>query len=255
MTSLTRLFSLAAAAVAALCLAGCATQTSSSSAAVQAGVKVPVDFNGVWETADTLLVVRPEAGKPPYTNKAQRWIDEFKRILDPAKDDTANYCGLQGMPWTMTGRARTYPVEIYHTHDRVAMFFEVFDSYRNIRINAEVPPKAPSSINGYSVAKWDGATLVVTTTALSERPFPNLQLRSEKAKITERWTRESDPSHGDVLRVEIEVDDPEIFTRPVHGRKLFKRSALGTVVGGYDCPDRLWRQHVEKRLGSYPKAP
>ncbi len=206
------------------------------------------DFNGVWETADPGLVVRPEGGKPPYTAAAQKWIDDFKRNFDPVKDDTALFCGLQGMPWTMTGRARTYPVEIQQTSDRINMFFEVFDSYRTIRVGGTVPKNAPSSINGYSVARWDGSSLIVTTTALSERPYPNLQLRSEQARVTERWTRAKDPVHGDILIVHMQVEDPVIYARPVEAHKVFKRSAPGTVVGGYDCPQRLWQEHVSKRL-------
>lgn len=245
---------------AAFALTGCAVPVGGAAprgSDARTGVLqvAPADFSGVWETADPALVIRPEAGSPPYTPRAQKWIDEFKRLLDPVKDDTAQFCGLQGMPWTMTGRARTYPVEIYQATDRVVMFFEVFDSYRNIRINGAVPANAPSSINGYSVARWDGSSLVITTASLSERPYPNLQLRSARAKVTERWTRGTDPVHGDILRVDLEVDDPDIYSRPVIGRKVFKRSAPGTVVGGYDCPERLWQQHVEKRLGGTPKPP
>ena len=242
--------------VLALGLSGC-VHSPSLNATRSAGVTLPsvepADFNGVWETADPALVVRPEFGTPPYTAAAQKWINDFKLLLDPVKDDSANFCGIQGMPWTMLGRARTYPVEIYQTSDRVAMFFEVFDSYRNIRIGGEVPKNVPSSVNGYSVAHWDGASLVIATKALVERPFPNLQLRSEQTKIVERWTREKNTVHGDVILVDIEIEDPIVYTRNVVGRKVFKRSVPGTVVGGYNCPERLWQEHVEKRLRTAPE--
>lgn len=243
---------LAAAMALAACGVAPSTQTTGA-ATLAAQVPAKTDFNGVWEIAALELVVRPDFGKPPYTPAAQKWVDDYGRLMDPKVDDPAQFCDVKGMPWTFLSRARTYPVEIYQTPERVVVFFEIYDQSRNIR-NGEVAPKSlPASLNGYSVARWDAASLVITTTSLAERPFPNRELRSEQMTITERWTRKVDPKIGDVIEIDMDIEDPVIYAKPVKARQILKRAPAGTVVGSYNCTEKLWLAHTQKKLGKAPE--
>lgn len=239
----------------ALALTGCGVVPSVpavGAAASAAPVAARTDFNGVWEIVGLEQVVRPDFGKPPYTPAAQKWVDDYARLMDPKVDDPAQFCDIKGMPWTFLSRARTYPVEIYQTPDRAVMFFEIFDQSRNIRIGEVTPKNLPTSLNGYSVARWDGASLVITTTSLSERAFPNRELRSEQMTIVERWTRKVDPKNGDVIEIDMDIEDPVIYAKPVKARQILKRAPAGTVVGSYNCTEKLWLAHAQKKLGKAP---
>lgn len=65
---------------------------------------------------------------------------------------------------------------------------------------------------GYSVGKWEGDTLVVTTLALDGRAWMDEWGTpiSDDARIVERWKRIA----PDKLQVQITVTDPEIYSKP-----------------------------------------
>ena len=79
---------------------------------------------------------------------------------------------------------------------------------RPIGESAEAVP----SYYGSSVGKWDGDTLVVTTTGFRDGGWldVNGSPYTDALKLTERFRR---PSYG-TLDVEITVDDPQAYTRP-----------------------------------------
>ena len=75
---------------------------------------------------------------------------------------------------------------------------------------AHPPDYAPYTWSGFSTGKWDGNTLVVTTTHLKESylrrngvPF------SDKAVMTEYFMR-----HGDYLTIVMIIDDPTYLEEP-----------------------------------------
>lgn len=244
--SLSRVLS---AAACALALAACGHTPTGGAAAGG-----PANFAGVWEMLDINQVMRPEQGKPPYTPQAQKVMEEYK-AWDPKKDDPSLYCDLKGMPWLMLSRARTYPTEIHQTGDRLNLFFELFDASRTIRITDQpAPADLTPSINGYSTAKWEGSTLVVRTQGLAERLYPSPQLRSEKAVVTERWNLVKDPADGELIKIDFTIEDPVVYTTPVKGQQVWKRSAPGTTLASYNCPEKLWLKHVETKRASLKAA-
>ena len=68
--------------------------------------------------------------------------------------------------------------------------------------------------NGYSVGKWEGDTLVVTTVGLDDRQWVDAYGYpvSEKAVLEERYTR---PTRNR-LRLDMTLTDPVNYTRPWH---------------------------------------
>jgi hypothetical protein len=72
------------------------------------------------------------------------------------------------------------------------------------------PEHATHTWEGFSTGKWDGNTLVVTTTHIKESYFRrNNVMFTDKARITEYITR-----HGDILTVVGIIDDPTYMEEP-----------------------------------------
>lgn len=206
------------------------------------------DFNGVWVMAAYDLVYLPQEHNPPYNARTQANMERYRTEFDPVVDDPAQFCVRMGMPWRMLNRARDYPVEIYQTDQRVIMLFEGHDDYRSIRLDrTTVPENLPLLANGWSNAVWEGDQLVITTSNLTGRSEINTLQRSEAAVITERWTLKRHPEFGDVVEIDITMVDPERYDAPIHARNVYKRAEPGIEVGGYNCADALWEEHLIRR--------
>lgn len=226
---------------------GAQAQQPSGVAISRSQSAVPTDFSGVWESVGVDFVLIPEASGQ-LTPEAQRWADLAEGKTDTDRDDPARFCLAKGMPWTMLIRARTYPVEIVQYPDRLFMTFELYDMFRNIRVGGPAMPEGyPSSPNGWSTARWEGKALVIETTGLPEvSPLGRFQ-RSEATRITERWTLRDDPKLGQVIDVDMTIEDPAIYAVPAKARQVLKRSAPGTVPGGYNCTLSQWNDYVVTR--------
>ena len=88
---------------------------------------------------------------------------------------------------------------------------------------------------GVSVGRWDGATLVVTTTRISWPFFSQLGIRQSPAvEIVERFTPTAD---GSRLDYEMTVTDAATFTRPVVLRQHWLWLPSVTLLP-YECTVR-----------------
>lgn len=89
---------------------------------------------------------------------------------------------------------------------------EEFDTVRTIHMNAGSGSRpATPSLLGYSVGRWEGPTLVVTTTGVSWRHFDQVGVPlGTAATIVERFTPTPD---GSRLDYEMTVTDPATFTK------------------------------------------
>ncbi len=245
---------IAAAALMATCLtpmAACASPQQTAATPVEQATPTQAahpDFTGVWVMASFDMVTLPQSGNPPYTPEVQANMDRYKRDFDVVKDDPAQFCVRMGMPYRMLNRARDYPVDIYQTDKRIVLLFEGHDDYRSIRLDRTVVPEnLPTSANGWSNARWEGETLVITTSNMTGRSAINPLQRSEDAVITERWTMKKHPEFGDMIDIDITIDDPNVYTRPVKAHNAWKRANPGVEVGGYNCADELWENYLAKR--------
>jgi hypothetical protein len=169
----------------------------------------------VWSHTRTIARLFPEVTDPtvdvgvyPLTPAARAQLAEFDRTTD---NPTAN-CLPKGMPTIMEA---PYPIEFVRLENGdVLLKLEEYDLARHIYMNPsaarELTQPAPL---GDSVGRWDGATLVVTTTRISWPFFSQLGIRQSPAvEIVERFTPSAD---GSRLDYEMTVTDPATFTRPV----------------------------------------
>jgi len=105
----------------------------------------------------------------------------------------------------------------------------------------DTPPLDAPTMAGHSIGRWDGATLVATTTDISERTLlDDLVPHTADAKVTERFRL----ADHDTLEDRITIEDPAYFTHPWDAVITYKRQ-----------PDALFPEDVcLDRLKSYDAA-
>jgi hypothetical protein len=200
----------------------------------------PPDISGVWmpETKRTQQLPRPL----PFTPNVQAAVDLERKTYDEHLDDAGRNCLPYGMPQSMLGTA-AYPHEIIQQDHRVTMLFELHMGVRRIHLDGRaIPADAMPTRMGYSVGRWEGSTLVVETAALM--PQTSGFRRSARMKITERFELLTGPSEpkGKSLRVQVTIDDPETYTRPLTVNKYYTYGTGEFAMGEYFCTEDLWQQ-------------
>ncbi len=148
--------------------------------------------------------------EPPLTPQARAaW-----QAYDGLRDDPVLDCVIPGMPRVMTVVGYR-PIEFAQQGEDILLHSENFNQTRLIHMNAAPPPGdvAPSPL-GYSRGRWEGDTLVVTTTRISW-PFFDLPPligipQSGDVEIVERFTLT-----GDELGYDFRANDPVNFTSPI----------------------------------------
>ena len=147
-------------------------------------------------------------GGLPY----QPWAAELvkKRTADDSRDDPHVRCLPDNPPRTWTLPHLTKAI---HTPRLLALLYEVNAMYRQIFVDGRPFPDDPTPTwNGYSVARWDGDTLVVETKGFRDDLWLDMtgSPMSGAAKMTERIRR---PNFGN-LEIELTIDDLRTYTRP-----------------------------------------
>lgn len=143
-------------------------------------------------------------------------------------DNFATRCEPEGMPRLMFN---PHPFEFIDRGTTIALRAELYDTERTIHMNVAAPSGEPNFRLGYSVGRWDGNELVVTTTHVSWPFFDNIgSPQSPAVEIVERFGVNDDQTE---LTFRVTVTEPATFTAPavVGGRWL----ALGDTISRYDC--------------------
>ena len=154
-----------------------------------------------------------------------------RAAFDPIKDDPAIYCDPASPIrfWVNVNE----PFEIRREASSVVVDHQFMDSRRVIHLDqAAAPAGIEPSTMGYSTGRFDGETLVVTTTsfvAATLEPRYGV-LHTADLKLTERLavnpgTRE--------LEITWTIDDPAIFKEPHTQTEIFVRTERPREP--YDC--------------------
>jgi hypothetical protein len=105
------------------------------------------------------------------------------------------------------------PFKIYQTPPAIAILYEYNMQYRQIFLDGRRLPQDPNpNWMGYSVARWEGNTLVVDTTGLKDGTWLDLfgTPATDSLHVTERFRRR-DFGHMDL---EITMADSKAYTEP-----------------------------------------
>jgi hypothetical protein len=181
------------------------------------------------------------ASDPPLTDAARAaW-----KTFDPIRDDPIVNCTPPGMPQVIT-RSGRYGIRFAKSGDDIVLKNEYRELDRVIHMAARADSStrgAPATVGaasatvgnanvdrapmplGWSAGRWDGETLVVTTTDID---WPYFQLyglegvpQSSEMTIVERFTPNAE---GTELVYDISATDPRTFTRTVtaEGYRTFR---------------------------------
>ena len=189
------------------------------------------DFSGIWQSARKLPCT-PDVnkfvdcgleigGSPLALNMGtdmpgglpyQPWAAALvkQRTAANSKDDPHARCLPDNPP-------RPYGLphltKAVHTPKLLLLLNEVNAMYRQIFIDGRPLPHDPTpSWNGYSIAAWEGDTLVVRTIGFRDDLWLDMagSPMTEAATMTERLRR---PTYG-TLEIQVTIDDPKAYTRP-----------------------------------------
>ncbi len=164
------------------------------------------DLTGLWRlepktNPGTLLEA---AGPQPWVVEAAR-----KYMHELGRDDTGVHC----LPSGPRAQVLADLLKFVHTPGLITVLSEAMN-YRQIFLDGRALPKDPNpSWMGYSVGRWDGNTLVVTTIGYNDRTFLDGEghKHTEALRVTERFTRR-DLGHMDV---EVTFEDPKAYAQPI----------------------------------------
>jgi hypothetical protein len=147
-------------------------------------------------------------GGLPY----QPWAADVtkRRAADDSRDDPHVRCLPDTVPrmWTLP-----HLTKAVHSPKLLVLLYEVNAMYRQIFIDSRPFPQDPTPAwNGYSIAHWDGDTLVVETRGFRDSLWIDMHgsPMSDAAKMTERIRR---PNFG-TLEIALTIDDPKVYTKP-----------------------------------------
>jgi hypothetical protein len=169
-------------------------------------------------------------GEIPYTPEAlaikkanaAAWIDRDPELK----------CYLPGIPRAMY---MPYPFEITQSTNKVHMAYAFASTARTIHMDAVDEPPSDTWM-GHSVGRWDGNTLVVDVTNFNDKSWFDRagNFHSEALHLTERFTLLT----PDVIRYEVTVEDPKVFTRPWRmAMPLYRRMEPNIQLLEYRCTE------------------
>ena len=142
--------------------------------------------------------------KPQFAAKVKSLYD------DQVKEDPTLHCLPPGVPRIGP------PHQIVHTPKQAVFLYadNTGNQWRVIPLDGRAhstDPETSATYNGDSVGRWDGDTLVVDVTRLTDETWlgDNGFFHSRKLHVTERLQRK-----GDTILYQVTAEDPEVLQKP-----------------------------------------
>ena len=170
------------------------------------------DLSGIWNPDPPKLRDVTAGSKPGEVSMKPEAEALFKKRLSgdlSALDPDAN-CLPQGVPKIDSAPA---PYKIIQEANHISVLYEAFDQFRQFFMDGrELPKNANPQWFGYSVAKWDGDTLVVESSGFNGKAWLDQvgHPSTEQLKVTERFHRK-DFGHMEMTAT---IDDPGAYNKP-----------------------------------------
>ncbi len=201
------------------------------------------DLTGVWSIVSNHSTLKTVDGKtPPLTAAAGALYEQH--LASAAKGDRAFdgevSCLPPGLPRLMLAKE---PFEILQRDKAVYFVHQLNRLPRRAYLNEKLPEDVDPLYLGFSVARWDGDTLVIDSTAfrdgtlLDDSGLPH----SEDLRLTERYRLDKD---GKTLHAVFRIEDPKTFTRPWEARADYKK------LPGFEIPEEVC---AEKLVSTSPQ--
>ena len=195
------------------------------------------NFTGVWTVTPYSGALKPTDGKPiPFKPEMKAAYDKHvaaakagDKSWDPAKE-----CLPEGLPRIMTINE---PFEIMQ-RDKAVYFVSQNRVPWKAFFGEQLPTDPDPFYMGYSVAKWQGKTLVLDSagfrdiTMLDDRGIPH----TEQLHLTTSFKLGPD---GKTMTATYTIDDPGAFTRPWTAKASFVKKPASFQVPEEVCAEKL----------------
>jgi hypothetical protein len=248
---------------------GLAAALALPASAIAQGMDEHPDFTGVWTSyrpgpgapglgGGTAIM----ANQPQLTEDGQARVDAFRALVNGTDYSPGAYCVGTGMPGSMLGSG-PYPMEIIQRPEQVTVIYEAHTEVRRLFVGDRAAEIDPMDVfperDGFSVAHWEGDTLVVNTDHLVEQVdtrYPH----SDQAKVVERYSLSTeDVGEGEppkrVLTAEMTMTDPVFLTEPYVTTKKWQHAPQGRLLN-YECTETQWLDAIEQlKAGGHPPLP
>ena len=168
------------------------------------------DLSGIWRGAGPLY--RFNIAQDLKPEDIQPWAEALflQRVRDARKDSPLARC----LPVSVPFHNFFNLTRIVQTPALIVILHESPNSpHRTVFTDGRELPKDPNPTwLGYSVGRWEGDTLVVTSAGFNDRGWLDSggHPQTESLRVTERLRRR-DFGH---MEFDITIDDPKVFTRP-----------------------------------------
>jgi len=193
----------------------------------------PPDFTGVWSIVDPPHALKTVDGSPPPLTPSARAVYE-QHVAAAKRGDRASFDGTTrclppGLPRLMLVDE---PFEILERPQVIYFIFQLNRLPRRAYIGEKLPEDPDPLWLGYSVAHWDGDTLVIESagfndmTVLDDAGLPH----SDALHLTERYRLSRDGKHLNAL---FTIDDPKDYTRPWTAKAEYVKRP------GYEIPEEV----------------
>jgi hypothetical protein len=168
------------------------------------------DLNGLWQP-------RRATGDLRDSSKIQSWArtEMATHERNYYKDGPHMQCLPQGPSYIAGAGGGGGGLRRIVQSPGVIAILNADMTYRQIFTDGrELEPDPLPIFMGYSVGRWDGDTLVVTSNGYNDKTWlhPEGLAHTEKLRVTERYRR---PDFGH-LQVEVTYEDPGTFDTPLH---------------------------------------
>jgi hypothetical protein len=217
------------------------------------------DFSGVWTTyrdpdqssAGPFMFQLPEL---PLTEEGTRRRDEYRKLSLADRspmggDNPGAHCVPYGMP-SMMEQAGGYPIEFIQRPEQLTIIFEVESETRRVYLSgpgAELARESRLAVRqGYSIGHWEGDTLIVQTTELTDGIDQMMHPHSDQASIVERFKLVPDSKVGKILEYEMTMTDPVYYTDQVTVKRQWMPLKDGVMMP-YNCSEEPWLRLLEAR--------
>jgi hypothetical protein len=207
------------------------------------------DLSGVWMVRNGSFYLtsdlKPEEIRSWAAALYQQRQDNFRRETD----------GIECLPPGPKAGigVGNFPMKIVQTADLVVVLYEYQTIFRQFFTDGRALPEDPNPTwMGYSVGRWDGDTLVVTTAGYNDRTTIDLagHPHTEALRMTERYHRR-DVGH---LDVQVTLDDPKAYTRPWTLPLEFTLIPDGQLIE-YVCENERDKPHLIGTSGEEFRVP
>lgn len=188
--------------------------TTMAEAQLEATRDRPVTTDGIFRTWSTPIV--QFGGQRENLDRAlwnesyplTAYAENVRENWDPVDDNPFIFC-QNAMPAIMD---QLHPMQFIDEGDVIRVRLEELDTVRIVHMT-DVPAPANTGPYGHSTGRWDGDTLVVTTTNIDFPWFDQEGIpQSDELEMVERFTPSAD---GFTLNYTLTATDPVVFTEPV----------------------------------------